>query len=448
MTHPDQGSPAEPPNGDDGQPRATGSATQTLDVPASTVPQVPTTKRRRGLVVGIVVAAVVVVAGGITTAVAVHSANAAGSSSPQAAADKLLADIGNDDLLGVVNDLPPNEQALLGNALNDANGRLRQLGVLKPGTGTQAATGLDVHTSGIRFDTSAVQQVNDHIAITKLVAGTITVGAKLSANSYTQSFLNAAFPGGVPTAGKPATIDIANTVRQSGHAVRIATVRVNGRWYPSVLYTLADATLANLHQNWPTTTLQAVGADIPNEAAEDFLQFLFNADAKDAIAKTSPVELGALHDMGQAIVNATAGTKPSGVRLGPILFDDRRISPTEVDAVVSNMTFTLADKRQIVLTHQGACYTLAQGKQTTQLCASDIARQLRSDPVGRLLPPTVATVLQDLFAGPLRGGVGVVTVESRELWYVEPGRTVTEVLHSMYGSLTAQDVATMLKLSD
>jgi hypothetical protein len=454
MTHPDDGSAGQPPLDNEGQPPVTGSSeqsdlglsTQTLSVPESVEPEAPVRKRRRGLVAGIVVAAVVVVAGGVTTAVAVNRANAPGSSSPQAAASKLLADIGNDDLLGVVNDLPPSEATLFSSTITDAGNQLKRIGVTKPGVSAQAATGLAIHTSGIRFDTSAVQQVNDHIAITQLVAGTITIGGKLSANDYTASFLSSAFPNGVPAAGGPTTIDIANMVKQSGHPVRIATVRVGGRWYPSVFYTIADSVLRNLHQNWPATTLAARGADVPNEAAEDFLQELFNADAKDAIAHTSPVEMGALHDMGQALVNATRGAKPTGVRLGPILFDDRHVTKQEVDAVVQNMTFTLQDGQKIVLTHTGTCYALQQGGKQTQLCASNIADQLRSDPLAKALPASVANLLQDLFAGPVSDGVGIVTVESRELWYVEPGRTVTQLLHDMYGSLKADDLAAVLRL--
>lgn len=446
MTRPDDGSAGQPPLDNEGQPSDLGVSTQTLGVPESVDPEPPVKQRRKGLVTGIVVAAVVVVAGGVTTAVAVNRASAPGSSSPQAAASKLLDDIGNDDLLGVVNDLPPSEAKLFSATLTDAGNQLKRIGVTKPGVSAQDAAGLAIHTSGIRFDTSAVQQVNDHIAITQLVAGTITIGGKLSANNYTAGFLNSAFPNGVPTAGGPTTIDIATMVKESGHPVRIATVRVDGRWYPSVFYTIADSVLRNLHQNWPATTLAARGADVPNEAAEDFLQELFNADAKDAIAHTSPVEMGALHDMGQALVNATKGTKPSGVRLGPILFDDRHVTKQEVDTVVQNMTFTLQDGQKIVLTHTGTCYALQQGGQQTQLCASNIADQLKSDPLAKALPASVANLLQDLFAGPVKDGVGIVTIESRELWYVEPGRTVTELLSDMYGSLKADDLAAVLRL--
>src|SRR5262249_37152657 len=149
-----------------------------------------------------------------------------------------------------------------------------------------------------------------------------------------------------------------------GHPIGIATVNVDGRWYPSLFYSIADAALHSMHQSWPTTAIAPSGADVPNEAAEDFLQDIVSAKPLLAIQKTSPVEMAVLHDMGQAVVNATKTAKSTGVLLGPIVFDDRRISPTEVDAVIQRMGMVLANGQKVQVNHTGDCYTVTTaGKQ-------------------------------------------------------------------------------------
>jgi hypothetical protein len=444
MTHPGPASAGRPEADGGGQPSA-GSPSETVDL--DELPPFdlgsPSPKRQQGLLIGIVVAVVVVIAAGIGTWVAVHRGSGVGSGSPQDAATKLVTDVGNDDLLGVVNDLPPNESALLRGTLNDAAAQLKRLQVVKPGVSAQAATGLSLHASGIQFDTGAVQQVNGHIAITKLVAGKITFGAGLTSDQYTDSFLHAAFPGGKPTAGQGTTVDIAQTVKRLGHPIGIATVKVNGRWYPSLFYTIAEASLEAANQQWPSTTIAPIGADVPNEAAEDFLQAVLNSDAQNAIARTSPDEMAVLHDMGLALVKRNQVTHNITIR--QITFDDRNVTGG-VEAVLRNMTLIVNGQR-IVVTHTAGCYTVQTGAgRPESLCGTGIADQLRADPATKSLPDAVVKPLVDMFTGLAGNGVGIVTTESAETWYVDPGRSITQLVHDMEGSLTPQDITGLLQV--
>ncbi|HEX5405779.1 MAG TPA: hypothetical protein VFX16_26185 [Pseudonocardiaceae bacterium] len=437
MTHPGQAPAGRSEAPEDGQPLD--------DLPVEHAsgesPKPARQGRRQGLIIGVVAAVVVVIAGGIATWVAVSGSGSPGAGSPQDAATHLVSDINNNDLLGVVNDLPPNESALLRSALDDASAQLKQIKAVQPNASSQDATGLSIHATGLKFDTSAVEQVNAHIAITKLVAGTITFGVGLTTNQYTDGFLKAAFPNGTP-AGRSTTVDIAKVAQQLGHPVRIATVKDDGRWYPSLFYTIADSMLQSEHKRWPAQTIAPLGADIPNEAAEDWLQAVFNADAKDVIARTSPVEMGALHDMGQALIDQTKVT--DAVQITKITFDDRRVTGG-VEAVLRNITLTPKNGQPVQIVHTAGCYVMTTGGKQTSLCTGGLASQLRAGPAMKSLPAGLITALDDMFSGLGQNGVGIVTTESAEQWYVNPGRTITQFAHDLEGSLTQQDLISLLQ---
>lgn len=439
MTHPGSAPTGQPEAADDGQPQDIALPLATDDSAGS-----PKPKSRTGLAIGIVVAVVVVIAGGIGTWVAVGRSGGSGAGSPQDAASSLVADLGNDDVLGVVNDLPPSEGALLRSTLDDAAAQLKRIQAVKPDASSQAATGLSIHADGLKFDSSAVEQVNDHIAITKLVAGKITFGAGLTTNQYTDAFLHAAFPNGAPK-GQSTTVDIAKVAQSLGHPVRIATVKVNGRWYPSLFYTIADASLQADHQNWPARSIAPIGSDTVNEASEDFLQAVLDSDAQNAIARTSPDEMAVLHDMGQVLVSQNKVTHD--IKIAKITFDDRQVTGG-TEAVLRDLTLD-ANGQQIVIVHANGCYTVQiAGKQQEQLCAGGLADQLRADPVTKSLPSGLIKSLDDMVRGLGQNGVGLVATEQAENWYVDPGRSITQFAHDLEGSITRQDLVSMLQLSN
>jgi hypothetical protein len=399
-------------------------------------------KRRSGLAIGIVAAVVVLVGGGVGTYFAFNHAAKTGSASPQAAATKLIADVSHDDVLGVVNDLPPAEAALLRDSFQGATDQLKRLNVIKPDVDSIGSSSVKLQAQGLRFDPNGTERINDHLAITKLVAGTITIGQQVSSNNFTDSFLHSAFPNGVPKA-KTYTLDITKDVRESGQPVRIATVDVDGEWYPSLFYSIADAGLQAAHQSWPSQSVPAVGASSADDAVRQFVQAVMNEDAKGIIERTSPDEMAALHDAGEVIVQAAGQGEPSGLKIDSMAFTDRNVAGG-VDTVLRGMTLTDGDER-LTISQSGTCYMVrgSQPGENARFCASDLTKELSSE--ASLLPPQLVKVIQDMVSGLLRNGVGVVATQVDGQWYVAPGRTFTQLALDIYGSVSAQDFATLLQ---
>ncbi|HEX5117882.1 MAG TPA: flagellar basal body protein FliL [Pseudonocardiaceae bacterium] len=401
-------------------------------------------KRRSGLAIGVVAAVVVLAGGGVGTYFAFNHAAKIGSASPQAAATKLVADVSHDDVLGVVNDLPPAEASLLQDSFQGATDQLKRLNVIKPNVDSIGASSVRLEAQGLRFDDSAIERVNDHLAITKLVAGTITIGQQVSSNSYTDSFLHTAFPNGVPQ-GKTYTLDITKQVQESGRPVRIATVDVDGQWYPSLFYSIADAGLQAAHVAWPAESVPAVGASSADGAVRAFVQAAMNEDAKGIIERTSPDEMAALHDVGQVLVRAAGPGQQSGLRIDSMNFADRDVTGG-VDTVLRSMTLTDGDDR-ITINQSGTCYTVrgSGAGENARFCASDITKELGTE--AALLPPQVVKVIEDMVSGLMRNGVGIVATQVDGQWYVAPGRTFTQLALDIYGSVTQQDFAALLQFS-
>ena len=400
-------------------------------------------KRRNGLIIGVVAAVVVAAGAGVGTWFALNHASTVGAASPQDAATKLLADVGNDDVLGMVNDLPPAEASLLRDTIQGTTDQLKRLQVIKPDATPQGATGVTVHTSGITFDNAGAERINDHLTITKLVSGTITISQGMSGNNFTDSFLHSAFPNGVPS-GKTQTVNIADAVKQLGHPIRIATVNVNGSWYPSLFYSIADAGLQESHKQWPAQSIPAVGASSPDAAVQQFVQAIANSDARGVIERTAPDEMAALHDVGQVLVDSAGSGGSGSFKIDSMHFADRSVSGG-TDAVLTGMTITEGDN-QITVTASGGCYAMqASTGESQRFCASDVTKQLDSG--DHFLPAALTKLLTDMVTGMMNKGVGVVATQVNGQWYVSPGRTISQLVLDMYGTITPDDLANLLKLA-
>lgn len=411
--------------------------------PTGFAPASPGRRHGAGRIVGVLVAVLVLVGGGLGAWLVFSGSNATGSASPQDATTKLVADVGNGDVLGLINDLPPGEAALFRDSLSATNDQLKRMQVLQPNASSDQEHGLTISAANLRFDSSAVETINDHLAITKLVSGTITVSADIAKSAYTEQFLHSAFPDGVPSA-QPHTADIAAAVRKLGHPIRIATVRVNGAWYPSIFYTIADAALQDAHLNWPDHAIPANGASSADDAVRRFVQALLDADVTGAIAVTAPDEMGALHDAGPAVVIAAHGMRPSGVKIDDLRFTDRSVAGG-TDVLLDSVTVE-HDGDKVTVQQSNGCYLAsdsATGEQQ-RWCVSDLANQAaKAARAG--LPPELTTVVEHMVSGLANSGIGVVSTQVDGAWFVSPSRTFLQLMLDMTKGIQPDDLRAILQ---
>jgi hypothetical protein len=196
----------------------------------------PAKKRGKGPIIGSI-AAVLVVALGVAATIFVlnrSEAGKGGEDNPTQAATNLVNSLTQGDVLGVLESLTPAESSLLIDFNAKTTERLKELKVYKQDADPNRLHGATVQAQNLKYDEAGAEKVNDHLTITKLIGGTVTFSADVNDLPLTEEFMDAAFPDGVPTESTNETIDIAKVVKESGEPIRIATVKVDDEWYPSL----------------------------------------------------------------------------------------------------------------------------------------------------------------------------------------------------------------------
>jgi hypothetical protein len=404
-------------------------------------PQPP--KRRRGPIVG-AIAAVLVVAVGVAVTIFVLNRSDktdAGKANPTEAATQLVNSISKGDMLGMLESLTPAESSLLVDFNAKSTERLKDLNVYKQDADPNKLHGASIEAKNLKYDEKNAEKVNDHLTITKLVGGTVSLHADVNELPFTKEFMDAAFPGGTNAEPTDEQLDIAEMVRETGEPIRIATINDGGSWYPSVFYTLADYALQSAGKDWPSESIANNGADDAEGAVKEMVQAAVNSDAERAIELLPPDEAGALHDAGPALLEEMGPSRPADVEVTKLETEvtdaesgGQKVMLSEVEVVAEGQTYNVKK--------DGDCYTAEGEGETEQICAGDAATEMG----GTSSSPELQQALTNLMSG-LFKNTGVVATEFDGKWYVSPLRTYTELGLSATSELTSEDVIALVTQS-
>ena len=402
----------------------------------------PPKKRGKGPIIG-AIAAVVVVALGVAATVFVlnrSSSDQAGQDNPTQAATNLVNSLSQGDVLGVLESLTPAESALLVDFNAKTTQRLKELKVYKEDADPNKLHGAAVEATDLKYDEKGAEKVNDHLTITKLIGGTVSFHADVTELPLTDEFMDAAFPDGVSEEPTDEKVNIAEVVEESGEPIRIATVKVDDKWYPSLFYTVADYALLEAGEEWPSEPIANNGADTADNAVKEMVQAAINSDLERVIELLPPDEMGALHDAGPVLVEAAGNPSPAPVEV-------TKLDTESTDAETGGMRVMLkevevkADGQTYRVAKDGDCYTAEGEGETQQLCADDVAKEIG----GSDMPADVQQALANLASGMLKN-TGVVATEFDGKWYVSPLRTYSELGLTALSDLTPEDVLALVSM--
>ncbi|MDP9007073.1 MAG: hypothetical protein M3N15_09175, partial [Actinomycetota bacterium] len=172
MTDSTSGEPPPPrPDGDAGIP--------------SSVGRPPRRRRRRVGVAGLGLVAAL----GAATFAALSLSTTDGSATPQAAVERLLSAVGDEDVIGVLEALEPGERSVLRPGLQDVGEELRRLAIASQDFDLGAVRGVDLELDGVAMET---EELADGLAAVRITGGTITASTRpeeLPVGSNLQRFL-------------------------------------------------------------------------------------------------------------------------------------------------------------------------------------------------------------------------------------------------------------------
>jgi hypothetical protein len=400
-------------------------------------------KRGKGPIIG-AIAAVVVVAVGIAATVFVlnqSSGQKGGEDNPTQAATNLVNSLSQGDVLGVLESLTPAESELLVDFNSKTTQRLKELKVYDEDADPNQLHGAAVEATNLKYDEKGAEKVNDHLTITKLIGGTVSFHADVNELPLTDEFMEAAFPDGVNTEPTDEKVDIAEVVEESGEPIRIATVKVDDKWYPSLFYTVADYALQEAGEEWPAEPIADNGAGSPDDAVKEMVQAAVNADIERVIELLPPDEMGALHDAGPVLVEQAGRPSPAPVEITKLETEStdaesggKKVMLKEIEVEADGETYRVVK--------DGDCYTAEGEGETNRLCADDMAAEIG----GTSMDPDMKQALAHLASGMIKN-TGVVTTEVDGKWYVSPLRTYSELGLTALSDLTPEDVIALMKAS-
>ncbi|WP_063766574.1 hypothetical protein [Allokutzneria albata] len=410
-------------------------------------PFAPQKKKRTGVVVGVVVGVLALVAAGVT---AIFAFSGGGASTPTAAATKLVTALGKGDIAGMMTSLAPAEAKLSVDYTVATMNELKRLEVMKPDANPEQLTGVELKAEGLRFDEAGEEQLNDHVAVAKLVEGRITITSDTAKLPLADKFVDLAFPNGRVDQRTTRTIDVADVVRGIGGPVRIASVKVDGSWYASVFYTIADNILAAEEIAWPKQPIPANGAADPETAVKELAQAALSGDLRRVVELLPPDEMGVLHDLGPLLVGELSGGEVgSGTRISDLRTVRKDVNGgTRVG--LDSMTLEMDGERGSVRRVQD-CYEVQdpQGK-VEKMCAKDLVEEFTSGAeerfrrnTGRAMPQQLKDFAERIVRNFFDAGVMSTQVDGKH--YVSPVRTVSELMLTVLRSLEPKDIEELAK---
>jgi hypothetical protein len=402
-------------------------------------------KSKRGLIITLVAVLVLALGGGATWwALSRSDSVASGAATPEDAVTELLSALDNGDLLGAANTLAPSEASILADQLTQSFDEYKRLGLLDQNADPSSFSGFELVAENLTFDSQSAERVNDHVTITKLTGGTLTINADLTKLPLAQEYLDAmlAEAGGAAALTDSETLDIGSHVQQTGEPIRIATVNVDGEWYPSLLYTFADNLLAEAGLSWPQESIPAHGADSPTEAVKQLLQAAFDANFTRVIELLPPDEMAVLHDVGPALVHQLGNLAegPSGIQVLDVQTEDKQVAGGTL-ATLTALSLEIPGQGQLTVTKNGDCYELTAPQGTQQLCGEELGQRMAAE-ADESTPPQM---LQHIGESLAEHGVGAVVTQVDGQYYVSPLRTLNELGMSLSRGLEPEDLKQILQ---
>lgn len=254
-------------------------------------------KSKLPVLIAAAVAAVALVAAGLVLAGSRDWFAASGSSTSTEAVENVFQSLTDGDLLGVVDSLAPSEAKFSADMTGDFVDQLRRLEIIKASTTPDQLYAVGITASGLTYSPVPIT-INDHVQVVEVTGGTLTLKSGPTTDVLTPK-VAAAIPDSPVTVPREETFDIATQTAETGHALRIAAVQQDGRWYPSVAYTVADNiayTTIGPDYAAKLDPIAAVGAATPEAAMDNFLGALISGDVATLVSTLDPGTMGAVQD--------------------------------------------------------------------------------------------------------------------------------------------------------
>lgn len=397
---------------DPGPGEPTSPLPETPDIPIA--PTAP--KRSKARVVGGIAGAAALLGAGTFAFVSMRDDASGGADSPEAAVEAFVAALNDEDVLGALDVLLPGERDTLKDPMVRLVSELQRIDVLDETADLSKVGGIDLQIDLTRTETAEV--ADDIVSVGVVGAASAVVdNERLPIGDL---LVDEAFDGERPTGGA----DEETTIGSDDAPAPITTVERDGRWYVSLMYSIAEIARARADAGPVPAADQAVaaqGASSPQAAMDQFLDRAVALDLEGIIGALNPNEAEALQRYAPLFLpDANAAVDEMLNETGLELTIEDVKYDVEIDgdhAMLLPTSFTMraaAEGDEVSMTYADGCVTMVVAGEEHRACEGDAEDQLDDFGFGGW---------SDLATG---SGMRLDRVDGE--WYVSPLGTAFDLL--------------------
>ena len=410
----------------------------------------PARKNRTATIVTVIAVVVALAVGGSFLYFGNKDAKSAGGhGTPQEATNAMLLSLTQKDPVGVADQLDPAEASLFSDFTGDTLTQLKRLQILDASASASDMTGSTVSVTGLTYG-SDPDQINDHLTVVKLTGGTITVTTDPSKLPITDKVKNLAGDKFSELKASTKTYNLADEVRKLGHPIRIANVKRDGKWYPSLFYTAADYWAQGSGVGNPTAAdfIAPNGGSSPEDTMNKLLDAATRGDTNTAISLLPPDEMGVLHDYGKLLTkNASSSSAMAKVTFSNATWDVTDVTGGK-NVSLKTLTATV-DGKDYALVRDPAAGSLTvtvPGEAPVVLNDSTLDSFIsKMSSESSPMAPQLVKIIKSEFTQVI--GLGVVMTQSGGSWYASPLRSYTGIFTAVLKGLDAGDIDYLISLA-
>ena len=419
---------------------------------------------RQRLLLGVGLVGLVVAVGIAVVTIRSNTTAAGGAESPDAAVSGVLEALSNEDLIGAAELLLPSERRSMTEPSFQIVEELQRLEILDAELDLHNLQGVDFDFADVELE---VETISAELSLVRLLGGQASTAINPQSLPLGRLVLDHIDPADLGSATREV-----EQIQPSDAG--IAVLKVDDRWYVSILYSVAEALRrdAGAPIPDPAEALRPRGATSPEAAVDSLLRAALDLDARGVLELLPPDEAAAIHDYAPLFLpelEAAAAEARKEMKINEIAVSLNRLdlssTPRGDEAIVVIDGFGLV----IGSPFFDGAIDIGAGEAHVEFSAPDSLASVELDFVGDCLttvvrepgqpdqPETFCAGERDTALGGLFGlgdlpdfdifshtpELGIVTVEVDGAWFVSPFGTL---IGSQVATLAAIDPAKLAAL--
>ncbi|HUF33114.1 MAG TPA: hypothetical protein VMN58_07900 [Acidimicrobiales bacterium] len=357
--------PTAAPTGPAGPPPAAGEV-----LPAYAAPEPRRSRPGTVVAVGVGIAAALVAAVFAVTSFG----GSDGSPTPEAAVERLFDALSDQDVIGLLESLPPGERSAVLPGIRGVASELQRLRLLSDDLDLANLSGIDFQVDGLEL---ASEPLGPGIAAVRITAGTITSTfdpPSLPLGENLEALLAMAEIDLAEVEPDVSTEDLAT---DDAHLV---VIEERGGWHVSLFYSIAEAARRDALLPLPAfgAGVTPAGAPSPEAVVEELAAAAIRLDARRAIALLAPDEMRALHDYAPLFLDEVEAERDELLATGEVAITldrldlDREGDGDTARVIVRGFAFSgTVDGEEGWADFDGDCLRYSDGDIEEESCISD-----------------------------------------------------------------------------